>query len=1097
MDNYTVDPIILDGGLDFVNAKAMVKPGTLVDCLNYEVVDRAGYQRIEGVEKFDGTTALQDAINIGAIEDETVYTTFMSSVGSTWDVVPGDILVNSLSPTVPRVVVVEVELTATPPGSYSYSIVYWPISGNQLVFEQSYHPIGEAGEVAECIDASVSSVIDLPLAVINTNLSTLRDDITYLPEQIVGLHWFRDREYAVAEDVILYFNSGGTTPIVLFDYIKGQGAGATGRVVNVVLLAGTWAGGDAEGFLQIEDYNTGVWTFPDVIDRVESDFVTVLTANAATHDEASSLADPAAAVAYPKNATLWQARSEAQATAESADAGWSRIDLGVIIEFEDGDIVDGAFPHIDRRTQAPNVEYGTDSTSVTGTNGIISAGYVGFNFNGDQPRTIDTNIFAHWPAGGIVYSQDSDDFVTVLAAEENPTLKALLFQTVALDSGATTYTDRVGLTGVSTLSTIPGYAVITGVEVYLDNVVGPAEAAAGNKYSTWDTDVSLLLYNTTSPTQLGVPRRFSVTNKNGEATGTADMVLGGSTDLWGNTILSLDDVLNANFGISLKTTVSIISGADSGVGTTAHQFTVDRIRIKVYYKKQFTRYYFWNGANDVSADMIDYNLWSGDLTLGTGVGDAQLTNIQTVGVSERDYISVGDEIHLAAGGGAGTLVGVVTSVEANHLPGLAEILENESKYMFITANFYGDDEWDAFFGANGAGRAFSYDGTYFVQIYTQEDATKDMPRHIAYHHFHLALGFSSGSVQFSVVGEPENFDPEFAKEISVGDKITGMQSLRGSTLGVFCENSIWGIIGTDSEQFTTQVLAPNTGAIEYTIVDIGLPIYCDARGIATLTQSEKYGDFQGTRISANITPWLRPRLRRGTTQSQGVVAAVPVRSKNQVRYFFEDGVILTLTLVGGEMEPQFTWQKYLIGASTVDDLTRYIVPIAWSSAVDEDGKDRVHIAHYSTSSSLIENQFVYELDVGWSFAGNFIPAYFTTNWNHASSPMTVKLLRKALLEGLSRGHANIVLQTAEDWSGSFTTFETDLSLPRTEITPISDEFVNYSNINSLATRGRVISLRLTNSPQGATAAEKLIAAEPSHLCQVLILGFMTEGQIVR
>src|SRR5690349_20024641 len=55
-----VDAIILDGGLDFRSAKCLLKPGTLSDCLSYEVVDRTGYKRIDGFLRYDGSAHIQD-----------------------------------------------------------------------------------------------------------------------------------------------------------------------------------------------------------------------------------------------------------------------------------------------------------------------------------------------------------------------------------------------------------------------------------------------------------------------------------------------------------------------------------------------------------------------------------------------------------------------------------------------------------------------------------------------------------------------------------------------------------------------------------------------------------------------------------------------------------------------------------------------------------------------------------------------------------------------------------------------------------------------------------------------------------------------------
>jgi hypothetical protein len=197
------------------------------------------------------------------------------------------------------------------------------------------------------------------------------------------------------------------------------------------------------------------------------------------------------------------------------------------------------------------------------------------------------------------------------------------------------------MSGFSAVSTIPGYAVITGVEVYIDNITPGAAASAGNMFETWDVDVSLFK-NGTTPTALGGTRTFRVSTENGNSTAAgADFVLGGDDDLWGNTSLSLDDIKSSNFGISLKSTCTVTPGANSGSGTSSHQFVIDRLRVKVYYRKQFTRYYFWNGSNDVQANMLTYRVTSGDLALGTGVGVAQFADVDNVGVSTRDYISVG------------------------------------------------------------------------------------------------------------------------------------------------------------------------------------------------------------------------------------------------------------------------------------------------------------------------------------------------------------------------------------------------------------------------------------------------------------------------
>ena len=48
------DSIPLYGGLDFTTNKLQVDKGSLLDCLNYEVVDKLGYQEVSGFVRFDG-----------------------------------------------------------------------------------------------------------------------------------------------------------------------------------------------------------------------------------------------------------------------------------------------------------------------------------------------------------------------------------------------------------------------------------------------------------------------------------------------------------------------------------------------------------------------------------------------------------------------------------------------------------------------------------------------------------------------------------------------------------------------------------------------------------------------------------------------------------------------------------------------------------------------------------------------------------------------------------------------------------------------------------------------------------------------------------
>ena len=412
-----------------------------------------------------------------------------------------------------------------------------------------------------------------------------------------------------------------------------------------------------------------------------------------------------------------------------------------------------------------------------------------------------------------------------------------------------------------------------------------------------------------------------------------------------------------------------------------------------------------------------------------------------------------------------------------------------------TANFFGREDWDGFYGVSGAGKAFSFatynadsslDGSledYIVNITTNtEDMEGDIPRHVAYHHNSLALGYKSGIVRFSVPGEPENFDGALgAAEIGIGDEVTGLISMRGTTLGVYCENSIWGISGTDADNFQTEVLSPTTGALEYTVVDMGLPIHCDTRGISTLEQSEKYGNFLGQRLSQVVTPFLTGRMLQNTAQfsGKGVVCAIPVRGKNQYRVFFKDGMVLVMT-INPDQPPSFTKSEYII--DNVDQAK--FIPIAWSSEVDDTGVERLHFSHYSRN---VSTPYVYEFDRGWGFAGNFIQANYITNWYY-SDPFKSTTIKKLRMDGLTQGISSCNVLTAKDYLLDFGTNPVDISLPRaSDTSSYTVDAQPQTNMANIAERGRAIAIKVQD-------VELEIGPTPPDIHQIMLVQFDPGGK---
>lgn len=507
-------------------------------------------------------------------------------------------------------------------------------------------------------------------------------------------------------------------------------------------------------------------------------------------------------------------------------------------------------------------------------------------------------------------------------------------------------------------------------------------------------------------------------------------------------------------------------------------------------------YYFADSGGVLKATLLDYFVVSGGFDTGDAVLRLQIADLGVQSGAPAAGIDTSFEMTTDAAG-LMDIGDVTVRMDYNYLPGLPQLISNASKYEFKTANFYASDDMVQMYGVSGASRAFAFDGTYLTFIYTQDDDALDKPRHLANHALHLALGFPQGSVQMSVGGQPTNFSGlEGASDIGVGDRVTGLMEVEGTTLAVFCEQSIWSIVGTAVDNFQTQVIVPNSGCIEYTLANFGTPVYLDNYGVSTLQTSARYGDFVGSRMSAPVAPWLKPRCRSSIlaiNNSAGVALALPIRGKNQYRLFFNDGRILTMTLLEDQegQRPGFTFQTYYLNQAVITDTNNRLIPICGTSEVDRYGVERTYVAHYNLDSPVV-SKHVYALDSGDSFDGNYIPHYFDTNWFFGDTPYVFSTLQGVRAYGTSRGLANVDLHVVgqqEDFGFSGATLSTrasDISLPRVA-TDIRVEQTPVSTRTEISGRGLSLRLRFIGTNTD------LALAEPSHVFQVLLTYSSPEG----
>jgi hypothetical protein len=147
----------------------------------------------------------------------------------------------------------------------------------------------------------------------------------------------------------------------------------------------------------------------------------------------------------------------------------------------------------------------------------------------------------------------------------------------------------------------------------------------------------------------------------------------------------------------------------------------------------------------------------------------------------------------------------------------------------------------------------------------------------------------------------------------------------------------------------------------------------------TLKTSLNYGNFLPTTLTKNILPFIQ-------RQRGNLLASSLNREKSQYRLFFNDGYALYVTVLN---------QQYLGSA-----LILYTGVVNCVDTTNLVGDDE---ATYAGST----DGYVYQLDVGTSFDGAAIEAFFTTAWDPIKSPRVLKRFRAASIEVQGSSYAEI------------------------------------------------------------------------------------------
>ena len=515
--------------------------------------------------------------------------------------------------------------------------------------------------------------------------------------------------------------------------------------------------------------------------------------------------------------------------------------------------------------------------------------------------------------------------------------------------------------------------------------------------------------------------------------------MGGDGDLWGVT-LSATNFLAAvrddtTFGLKFKLTEQ--------VGGGSQRLHISDVSLKVYYRTPVTAYYAHDpvSGQDLQITIPYYHLSKGIFNPGAtqalwATGSMAVYNItpldSTGGLLSTDSttwtIGGGWELRTSRDGAGDLIAKFSSQMQAALLPNRSTLDNAHKRFEIITANYYANADWVALYGVSGVGPSFQYDGYYFYNVYTALPSTEDTPSHIAYHRNYAVLGYDNGQCIVSFPGKPTNFDPVIGSTIyAFGDRITGLLSLNGTALGVFCEASVHALAGdvltaTDDNNAVQQVISPYSGAIEYTVVDCGIPLFADFRGISTIDATDKYGDFENGRVSYQITPYLMDRVNdrfayQATTQN--ILFALPVRNKNQYRLYFADGAILTCGLPTGDRGYEFTKQQYL-DSNNLDTM----VPVFMTTGTSRSGRDLIfgtfELRPFDETNIQEPNAperevFVYAVDKGTRFDLAPIKHFARLNFMSLDAPSEFVIARTARIELLSQNYFNGYTNVAGDY----------------------------------------------------------------------------------
>ena len=1050
-------------GLDLVRSKQEADPGSLSDCQNFEIANTRGLTQIQGIRAFSGgvhndvidpyilhSYGSSEGANIQSIVNSTEFDEGaiiswgsggnFSTLHQQLTVVDGSAVIcfaRQQSATLLLIAICDIQGRLPAPGDVitvnaglgTAQVYNVPILASEMIAANSFAPFGAS--YTDTVDSISKLVNDFDL---QADSNTHGWPIPSNPlGSVKGGFFFKDELYVIADIETRSFTVGNTEPLegdqclMFYSGVYPTGDSVVCIVDKVITESGDWSAGTAAGKIQlIVSISAGQYNSVKAV----TDFQIISPTLAS---------DPILVGGLVRSSRAILLKQGPRTDAIGGDI-YVQQDLGYEVRFASGD---NFFTVLNRANRDAQLEQ-----AVTTTDWLTFGTASGWT---NSSNAVDGSA-------GTYASQSNDGvlrppIVCTNAAIDLPSTAVILGVEIEVGrrkqaSGFISARDReVRLVGVPGLS-----------QDKKKNELWPAVAATtvyGSASDLWDTSLTADIVNATG---FGVSIAAEAVNGSGGNDREIDSVR--------IRLTYKDRSSTVYFGDQTTTAITSITRASSTATVTttaAHGFTTGQsvthaganqaeynITAVITVTGLTTYTYTVSGApatpatgtitayrNYSTARVIWYHKEKGDWSTTDAQGTLTLYE-----VSNPTLIRTGQYIRATAGAAGATLAIAASGAEKVYLPSSNELETNQSQWEVTEeVNFFGAVGTEQVGLASGADFAGTWDGTRYIRMRTGMEANQDKPRHIIKFGDQLALGYPQGVVIVSDLGYPESYAAVVggtlgvsspisddtstyvfaggAQQILLGDAVYGFLNLADQNLAVGCRNSIQQLVGSGGSLVPKRV-SGSSGIIEYTMRDIGVPVFLDYRGIGTLSATDAFGDFARGRLSDAVSPWLIPRIQQigaSFLSSTGPIKTEVVRNKNQLRTYFKDRYCLTMTLVGNDFSnPQFTIQKLpFVPAMTCTGVTSggkdmlFIAPygMAEDGAFSNDLKaEYVADVLYTPHANLYAPSFVYQGDVGSTWDNKLpIDGFVEINGGAAGREWEVKHYDRMLVHGQAYGFA--------------------------------------------------------------------------------------------